>query len=144
MTLTFKLFLWSLYYWVTSVFDHMPKISLRNFQKIFVCLQGTQPLKFCAPIKTECALNKKNWLLSRAKRVTLYFRSFIFNGIPQRRFQGVTLPPKWIYISKKQLCSNEATSTNGAQFQLYLNICPRDFSIIIYYFSVCCRLYFSV
>ena len=26
----------------------------------------------------------------------------------------------------------EADSVKGAQFQLYLNICPRDFSITIY------------
>ena len=50
----------------------------------------------------------------------------------RRRFQGVTTP-KRIYISKKQLCSMEASSTKGAQFQLYLNICHRDFSITIYY-----------
>ena len=47
---------------------------------------------------------------------------------------GVTTPPKRIYISKKKLCSMEASSAKGAQFQLYVNICPRDFSMTIYYF----------
>ena len=81
--------------------------------------------------------------------MTFFFRSFIFNGTPcvlirlhgfakvrrwRRRFLGVTTPPKRIHISKNQLCSMEANSARGAHVQLYLNICPRDFSITIYYF----------
>ena len=46
----------------------------------------------------------------------------------------MTTPPKRIHISKNQLCSMEANSAKGAHVQLYLNICPRDFSITIYYF----------
>ena len=87
--------------------------------------------------------------MSRAKRVTFFFRSFIFNGTPcvlirlhgfakvrrlRRRFLGVTTPPKRIHISKNQLCSMEANSARGAHVQLYLNICPRDFSITIFIF----------
>ena len=89
----------------------------------------------------------KTGLLSQAKRVTLYFRSFIFNGIPhvssfklhafakvwrtrrrrprrrrrrrrRRRFHGVTTPPKRIHIFKNQLCSMEANSARGAHVQL--------------------------
>ena len=89
--------------------------------------------------------------LSRPKRVTFFFRSFIFNGTPcvlirlhgfakvwglcrRRKFLGVTTPPKRIHISKNQLCSMEANSARGAHVQLYLNICPRDFSITIFIF----------
>ena len=46
----------------------------------------------------------------------------------------MTTPPKRIHISKNQLCSMEANSARGAHVQLYLNICPRDFSITIFIF----------
>ena len=86
-------------------------------------------LLFLSKAKTICLIIYL--ILSQAKRVTIKLR--LLGPHPNeifRRFSGVTTP-KQIYVEKK-LCWMEASSTNGAQFHLYVNICPWNFSRTIF------------